>query len=89
MLNKKITIVNPSGIDLKFAGEICKASMDYKSKILLLTENSEINVKSILNLLGANIAHNQEVELLCEGNDEEQAFSVISSMLEGVYDARE
>lgn len=87
MLTKKIKINNPTGIDLKFAGEVCKSSMDYKSKIILLTENSEINIKSILNLLGADIKYGQEGELICEGSDEETAFKVILDLLEGVCDA--
>lgn len=82
MVRKKVIIKNPAGLYLNFAGNLCKAAMDYKSSITLITDNAEINGKSILNVLGANIKCGETLEVICDGNDEELALEVICDILE-------
>lgn len=45
MQQKKIVIKNPAGIYLGLAGNICKAAMDYKSKLTIKHNNITVNVK--------------------------------------------
>lgn len=82
MISKKVVIKNPAGLYLNFAGAVCKTAMDYKCSIKLISKEAVINAKSILNVLGANIKYNDEIELVCEGNDEELAIEAIYSVLQ-------
>lgn len=82
MVRKTVTIKNPAGLYLNFAGVLCKEAMDYKSKINMIYGDTTINVKSILNVLGSNIRFNDSVEVICDGSDEQEALSAICRILE-------
>ena len=54
----------------------------YKSHITFKAKNCEANAKSVLSILGACVKKNDEIELICEGEDEKEALENISSALE-------
>ena len=45
MKSREIEIVNPTGLHLRPAGILCQASMKFKSKIMILYKDKEINAK--------------------------------------------
>jgi len=45
-------------------------------------ENTNVNGKSVLSVLGACIKTGDEIEITCEGEDEEKALSVLSKAVE-------
>jgi phosphocarrier protein len=81
MLNQTFVIKEPTGIDLKLAGELCETAVEYKSEAILNCGKTSANVKSLLSLLGACIKCKDEVELVCSGEDEREAFTTLLSLL--------
>lgn len=75
MVSQKTTIKNPTGLHLRPAGVFCKTAVQFKSKITFRSENMTGNAKSVLSVLGACIKMGDEIELICEGDDEEEAMS--------------
>lgn len=82
MVSQKVTIKNPSGLHLRPAGELCKEAMKYKSLVTFLYRENTANAKSVLSVLGACIKCGDEIELRCEGEDEQEALDSIVQMIE-------
>lgn len=82
MVSQKITIKNPSGLHLRPAGILCKEAMNFKSLITFQYRGNTANAKSVLSVLGACIKCGDEIELICEGEDEEEALKCLVQMIE-------
>lgn len=77
MVSQKITIKNPTGLHLRPAGILCKEAMQYKSLITFKFRENTANAKSVLSVLGACVKCGDEIELFCEGEDEDAALSAL------------
>ena len=82
MVSKKVTIKNPTGLHLRPAGELCKTAMQFKSKVTFSFDGGTSNAKSVLSVLGACVKSGDEIELICEGEDEEEALKKMVEALE-------
>jgi len=82
MVSSKVVIMNPTGLHLRPAGLFCKTALDYKSKVTFRCRGTEGNAKSVLSVLGACIKKGDEIEIICEGNDEEKALGAMIGIVE-------
>lgn len=86
MTSKKVIIKNPTGLHLRPAGLFCKTAMQYASKISVVkktkTEDITANAKSVLSVLGACIKNGDEIEIICDGEDEEEALTKMVEIVE-------
>ena len=65
------------------AGILCKTAMQFKSVITFTFKENTANAKSVLSVLGACVKCGDEVEFVCEGEDEEQALKTLIEAIEG------
>ena len=82
MVSQKVVIKNPMGLYLRSAGILCSEAMKFSSKITFSYEDEVANAKSILSVLGASIKSGYEIELVCEGEDEEAALKSVIAVIE-------
>ena len=82
MVSQKVVIKNPTGLHLRAAGILCKEAMQFKSHITFRYRNNIANAKSVLSVLGACIKSGDEIEMICEGEDEEKALAVMIGAIE-------
>ena len=82
MVSKKVTIKNPTGLHLRPAGELCKTAIQFKSKATFAFAGGTSNAKSVLSVLGACVKSGDEIELICEGEDEEEALKQMVEAIE-------
>ncbi len=82
MVTQKIQINNPAGLHLKPAGNLCKAAMRYRSMITFRFRDTTANAKSVLSVLGACVKCGDEIELMCEGSDEQEALSALVALIQ-------
>ena len=86
MVSQKVVIKNPTGLHLRPAGTFCKAAIQFESKITVqkITKNENVtaNAKSVLSVLGACIKDRDEIEIICEGEDEEEALEEMIRVVE-------
>lgn len=82
MVSQKITIKNPTGLHLRPAGILCKEAMNFKSLITFQYRGNTANAKSVLSVLGACIKCGDEIELVCEGEDEKEALKFLVQIIE-------
>ena len=83
MVKAKVVFSNAAGLEVRPAGLLCEIAMRFKSKITFKTDdNYEANAKSVLSVLGACVKNGQEVELICEGEDEKEALACLKEAIE-------
>ncbi len=82
MVSQKITIKNPTGLHLRPAGILCKEAMQYKSLITFKFRENTANAKSVLSVLGACVKCGDEIELFCEGEDEDAALNALTGVID-------
>ena len=82
MVSQKIVIKNPTGLHLRPAGILCKEAMEFKSLITFRFRDNTANAKSVLSVLGACVKSGDEIELMCEGEDEEDALKALVTAIE-------
>lgn len=69
--------MNPTGLHLRPAGNLCKEAMKFKSHVTFEYRGNIANAKSVLSVLGACIKSGDEITLVCEGEDEEEALAAL------------
>ena len=82
MVSQVTVIKNPSGLHLRPAGILCKEALNYKSAILFKIRSTTANAKSVLSVLGACVKCGDEIELTCEGDDEDEALKRLIEAIE-------
>ncbi len=82
MVSQKVTIKNPTGLHLRPAGILCKEAMQFKAHITFQYRENTANAKSVLSVLGACIKSGDEIELVCDGEDEEEALAALVQAIE-------
>ena len=74
MVRKKVPVKNPTGLHLRPAGILCNEAMKYQSQITFSYYGGMANAKSVLSVLGACVKCGDEIEIMCEGADEQEAL---------------
>ena len=82
MVSKKVTVNNPTGLHLRPAGIFCNVAVKFDCMISFQPDTTTANAKSVLSVLGACIKKGDEIELICEGPDEEEALAAMVQAVE-------
>lgn len=77
MVSQKVTIVNPTGLHLRPAGQLCELAMKFNCNVNFVKENNNVNAKSVLSILGACVKFGDEITVICDGIDENEALEAI------------
>ncbi len=75
MVSEKVTLVNGQGFHMRPAGLFANTVGKFKSDVTIRYNNSEIDGKSIMNIIAACIKCGSEVEIICNGPDEKEALT--------------
>ena len=86
MVTQKVQIINPTGLHLRPAGIFCQEAMKYTSNITFRYGiNGTANAKSVLSVLGACIKTGDEIEIVCDGDDEAPALEALVALVENGF----
>ena len=77
MVKNTIILKNETGLHARPACELAKLAASFQSTIKLYVNGKTIDAKSILGIMAAGIKYNTEIEIECDGEDEERALSEI------------
>ena len=79
MVKENIIVTSQLGIHLRPAGAMCDAAIKFDSNISFeYAEGKTANAKSVLSVLGAGVKNGDEIEVVCDGVDEEEALKTVS-----------
>ena len=80
MVSKKTTVVNADGFHMRAAGDFVNEMAKFKSSITIFSAGKTVNGKSIMRLMAA-----AELEIKCEGEDEEAQLEKACEMIESGF----
>lgn len=86
MIAQSVVVAEPSGLHLRPAGKLCEVALKYQSKILIRKGTHTANGKSVLGVLAARIQQGDEIEIICEGEDEQEALEAIVKEMQGNFE---
>ncbi|MEE0858323.1 MAG: HPr family phosphocarrier protein [Acutalibacteraceae bacterium] len=82
MVSKKTTVVNAEGFHMRPASVFANTMGKFDSSVNLVVNGTTINGKSLMNIIAACIKCGTEVEIQCDGTDENEALAKAVEMIE-------
>ena len=83
MVSRKITVTNEQGLHMRPASVFSKAMTPFACEVSIFFHEKKYNAKSVMMLMSACIKRGSEIEIRCEGADEEAAMEKAVSLIEG------
>lgn len=82
MVSKEFTIKNELGLHMRPASLLSKMAANYQSDVTVKFNGKDFNCKSVMMLMTALIKCGSEIELVCDGPDEETALAELSAFID-------
>ncbi len=89
MINKTITIINRLGLHARAAAKFVTIASKYESTIELACKNNKVNGKSIMGVMMLAASKGTDIELIISGDDEDQAVSALTELINNRFDEKE
>ncbi len=86
MLEVTVTITNRAGLHTRPAATLVKTAAKFHSEFMICKDGMEINGKSIIGVMTLAAEQGSELVLRFEGDDEEQAKTVVVDLFERGFD---
>ena len=77
MIKEKIILQNETGLHARPAGELVKLTSTFRCDVKLTANGKTVNAKSILAIMSLGINARTEIEIECNGENEEEAMNKI------------
>lgn len=86
MVSKKVTVVNEQGMHMRPAGELAKLVKAHPDCEVTLNANGKtVKAKAPMQIMSACIKCGNEVEIVCDGADEQALLDEIAGMFESGF----
>ena len=79
MVSKNLKVVNSDGLHMRPANAFATAYVKIE------TGNTQVNAKSVMNLIAACIKFGTEITIVCDGDDENEALAEAAGMVESGF----
>lgn len=85
MVSYTTTLLNAQGFHMRPAGTFATAMAKYQSEVTIKSNGRETNGKSLMNIIAACIKCGSTVDVVCNGEDEEDALNEAVSLIESGF----
>lgn len=85
MITQKMTVRNPQGLHMRPAGIFAQEMGKFQCSVYIKFKNTKINAKSLLNIIAACIKCGSEINIECDGVDEQQAMAKAIELIEAGF----
>ncbi|MCR5603548.1 MAG: HPr family phosphocarrier protein [Lachnospiraceae bacterium] len=82
MVSRNLTIKNEEGMHMRPASQLSQMASAFECDIKINFNGGTYDCKSIMFLMSACMKCGSDIELVCDGKDEEKALEEISSFIE-------
>lgn len=82
MKEAKVILQNQEGLHARPAAMFVRRANQYASDITIISEDDEVNGKSIIGIMSLGIFFGQEITLQAEGPDEVEAIDDLADFIE-------
>ena len=83
MVSKNLILSNGHGFHMRPASVFATAMSKFESNVTIKFNGNEYNGKSLLNIIAACIKCGSELEVICDGADENEALAEAERLIEG------
>ncbi|GEN87196.1 HPr family phosphocarrier protein [Oceanobacillus sp. FSL W8-0428] len=81
MIEKTVKIELDSGLQARPAAYFVQEANRFDSHIFLENDDKKVNAKSIMGLMSLALTKGEEIKLIIEGEDEEEAMEYLTSLV--------
>ncbi len=85
MVSKLVEVKNEAGLHARPASVLVKAASRFKSEFTIKMYGYSVNGKSILGVMTLAAEHGAEMELIFDGEDEEEALATVAELFENKF----
>ena len=82
MVSQKITVTNEQGMHMRPASLFCQTVTPFASDVKIVFNGTAFDAKSVMMLMSACIKCGAEIEIQCDGPDEEEALKKAVELVE-------
>lgn len=82
MVTAKVKVVNPQGLHMRPAHVFVGGVKNFSSDVTIIFKGTSVNAKSIMQVMLAGITQGSEIEVCCEGADEQEALDGAVRLIE-------
>lgn len=86
MIKQEVEIVNRLGLHARAAAKFVTTASQFKSEIHLSNKGHQVNGKSIMGVMMLAAAKGSKLELIVEGEDEQQASEALIELINNRFD---
>ena len=86
MIRKKVKIENKYGLHARPANMLVRVASRFKSNIQLAKDGYVVNGKSLLGVMSLAAEPGSEIEIIVEGEDEQEAVAAIEELIAKKFD---
>lgn len=85
MLEQQITIINKLGLHARAAAKLVSTASGYGAEVNLVKEGQTVNAKSIMGVMMLAASQGTELTLTTEGEDEQEAMTAITNLVQDYF----
>jgi len=84
-MEKLVKVLNESGLHARPAGALVKEASKFGCDIFVEAKGTKANGKSIMNVMCLGLKKDDEVKIIAEGADAEEAIKAISDLFDSKF----
>ncbi|MDO4594859.1 MAG: HPr family phosphocarrier protein [Tissierellia bacterium] len=84
MAEKKVTVTNETGLHARPAASLVQFVKNYPGEVKIVKDGKEANAKSIFNVMSLGISKGTEINLIVEGENEEEYLNKLVDFIENL-----
>lgn len=83
MIRKKVTITDPNGLHARPVAMLARRVQDFQADTRLITAKGTVEAGDLFAVLGCEVLCGEEIEVECQGPEEEEALAAVLEILHG------
>lgn len=84
MVSKKMKIKDKKGLHMRPAKDLSQIAVSSSARVKVRYNGCDYNAKSLIGMLGAGIKYDSEIEIICDGDDEQVTLDKMIDYLENI-----
>lgn len=85
MISKKLTVTNAQGFHMRPAMTFTTAMSKFPCNVSIVTDGKQTDGKSLMNIIAACIKCGTNIEIICDGEQEQEALNTAVGMVESGF----
>ena len=86
MISKSMKILNELGLHARAAAKVVSIANEYKSNITLKKDKKNADAKSVMKILMLSASKGSSIEIIIDGNDQDDAMEAIVKLFKNGFD---